>query len=149
MSKIACALLAALAACSRRAPGQPEPSSKGAEAPPAILAFYGDTGTVELPSSVRVGETVPVRFSTFGGGCSGPGEMDVAISGLGAEIRPYLVKPPPEQPDTVTCTADLRIDWRVAAVRFDRVGRARIRIVGYAVPEERRFVLVKELEVTS
>jgi hypothetical protein len=141
------AILVAHAACSG-APRSPTASLRQGEAPPAVLAFYGDTSSVELPPSVRVGDSVLVRFSTFGGSCTNPGAIEVVISGLSAEIRPYLVEPPAELPDTVVCTAELRVDWREAQLRFERLGRAEVRIVGFAEPENRQVVLVREVEVT-
>jgi hypothetical protein len=119
-------------------PGEPAPSD---------LAYYGDTSTVELPTSTKVGEVVTLRFTTFGGGCISPGLVDVEISGLRAEVRPYLEKPPAEQPDTVVCTADLRMDSRVAHLRFERPGEATVRIIGHASPEDRPVVLERRLRV--
>jgi hypothetical protein len=116
--------------------------------PPAALAFYGDTSSIELPSIARVGETVELRFTTFGGSCIRPGRIDVAISDLRAEVRPYLEAPPAELPDTVVCTAELLLDRRVAQLRFDLPGRATVRIVGLAVPEEAPIVLERALQVT-
>jgi hypothetical protein len=128
------------AACSGVGPSDTSPLRKG-EPPPAVLAFYGDTSTVELPDSARVGETVTLRVSTFGGSCVRPGEVGVVISELHAEVRPYLEEPPKDLPPTTVCTAELRIDWRVAHLRFDQPGRASIRIVGLAEPEERPFAI--------
>jgi hypothetical protein len=140
-------MLAAAGACSAGAPTHTAPLQQEV-APSAVLAFYGDTSSVQLPASARVGDSVTLRFSTFGGSCSRPGTVDVVISGLRAEVRPYLEKPPAELPDTVVCTAELLMDWRVAHLRFARPGRAEVRIVGVAVPEDRRLVLVRDLQVT-
>ncbi len=143
-------LLWMLGAC--RGSGSPAtvPLWKGESVPPpATLVFYGDTSSIELPSAARVGETVELRFTTFGGGCIRPGRIDVAIADLQAEVRPYLEEPPAELPDTVVCTAELRLDQRVARLRFDRPGRATIRILGLALPEETPIVLKRALRVTS
>ena len=123
------------------------PPVRPGEAAPSDLAFYGDTSTVELPPSAKVGEAVTLRFTTFGGGCIRPGSVDVALSGLRAEVRPFLEKPPAELPDTVVCTADLRLDWRVVQLRFERPGEATIRIIGHAAPEDRLVVLERKLRV--
>ena len=124
------------------------PSVRPGEPALSDLAFYGDTSTVELPTSTKVGEVVTLRFTTFGGGCITPGSVDVELSGLRAEVRPYLEKRPAELPDTVVCLADLRMDRRVAHLRFERPGEATVRIIGHAAPEDRPLVLERKLRVT-
>jgi len=44
--------------------------------------------------------------------------------------------------------ADLRLDHNEVEVRFAKVGRARVRIVGLARPGDRPFVLERDIEVT-
>ena len=144
---LALGLLGVSAACSGTGTTQTAPLRKG-ERPPSVLAFHGDTSVIELPAAARVGDTVTLRFSTFGGSCIRPGMVDVVISGLRAEVRPYQEEPPAGLPDTVVCTAELLVDWRVAQLRFERPGRAAVRIVGLALPEERPFVLERDLQVT-
>jgi len=140
-------LLWVFAGCSGAGPARTAPLRTG-ERPPAVLAFHGDTSSIELPAAAHVGDTVTLRFTTFGGSCIRPGKIDVVISGLRAEVRPYQEEPPPGLPDTVVCTAELLVDRRVAQLRFERPGRAAVRIVGLALPEDKPFVLERELQVT-
>ena len=144
---VGCAVLWISAACRGTGQSQAPPVRQGE---PALsdLAYYGDTSVVELPMSVRAGEVVTLRFTTFGGGCIRPGRVDVELSGLRAEVRPYLEPPPPDLPDTVVCTSDLQMNWRIVRLRFERPGEARIRIIGLAAPEDKLFVLERKLRVT-
>ena len=139
-------LMSWLLACTGSSTGQPVLAVRN-KVEPSILAFYRHRSVVTLPSSVRVGEPVSLRFTTIGGGCMGVGAVDVSVSGLQAVVRPYRSFDP--LPDTVmTCTADLRFDPRTAELRFLKAGRATIRIIGHAVPEEREHVIVRHLQVT-
>jgi hypothetical protein len=113
---------------------------------PATLAFYRDTSTVELPDFALAGDSVVVRFNTFGGGCIGPGPVNVVVSGLRAEVRPYHEQPAASQKEVV-CTSDLRFDPHVVHLRFEQPGTARVRIVGVAVPEGKPFVIERALQI--
>ena len=123
----------------------PDDSSPGANQPGlAILAFYGDTSDVQLAATVQVGEVTSVRFTSFGGGCIRQDSTEVAVAGLTAVIRPHRLEAPPN----AVCSADLRIDQNVADLRFDEAGRARVRIVGLTQPDDRIFVLERDLLVS-
>jgi hypothetical protein len=113
----------------------------------ALLAFHGDTSSVEVPNSARVGDSVAVRFHTFGGGCTRPGRVDVVVSGLRAEVRPYHVHPAADQKTEVVCTMELRFDPRVAHVRFDNPGSAIVRVIGLATPGDQPFVIERGLQI--
>ena len=132
-----------IAACTNSGPDDSSLLS-AAERGPALLAFYGDTSIVQLPTAVRVGEVTTVRFTSFGGGCIRRDRTEVAVSGLTADIRPHRSELPPN----TVCTAELRIDQNVAELRFAEPGRARVRIAGLARPGDRPFVVERDLLVT-
>jgi len=135
-----------LAACTAAGPDDsslPSSSERG----PAVLAFYGDTTAVQVPASIRVGEMMTVRFTSFGGGCILQDRTETAVSGLTAEVRPYR-REPTELPPNTACTAELRLHQNVAELSFAEPGRARVRIVGLARPGDQPFVLERDLLVT-
>jgi hypothetical protein len=132
-----------LAACTGAGPDDSSLLS-GATRGPAILAFYGDTTTLQLAASIRIGEVTSVRFTSFGGGCILHDTTEVTVSGLAAEVRPYRR----QLPANTVCTAELRIDQNVAELRFAEPGHARVRIVGLARPGDRPFVVTRDLLVT-
>ena len=135
-----------LASCTVSGPDDSSLFSFG-ERGPAVLALYGDTTTVQLPASIRVGEVTTVRFTSFGGGCIVQDRTEASVSGLSAEVRPYR-REPSQLPPYTACTADLRVDENVAELRFAEPGHARVRIVGLARPGDRHFVLQRDLLVT-
>jgi hypothetical protein len=135
-----------LAACAAAEPDESALLSQG-ERGPALLAFYGDTTSVEVPESTRVGEPTTVRFSSFGGGCIRPGTTEAKVSGLSAEVRPYRLEPT-ELPPNTFCTSELRLDQNAVQLRFAQLGRARVRILGLARPGDQPFVVERELQVT-
>ncbi len=114
---------------------------------PAVLAFFGDTTAVELAAITRVGQATTVRFTSFAGGCISKDTTEADVAGLTAEVRAYRREPVRLPPNTA-CTADLRLDQNEVEVRFTKVGRARVRIVGLARPGDRPFVLERDIEVT-
>jgi hypothetical protein len=134
-----------LAACATAGPDESLFLDEG-ERGPALLAFYGDTTSVELPASARVGEAVTIRFTSFGGGCIRSASTEAEVSGLSAEIRPYRLEPTKLPPNTA-CTSELRMDRHVVELRFGHPGRARVRIVGLARPGDQAFAIEKELQV--
>jgi len=114
---------------------------------PAVLAFYGDTTTVELPAATRVGEATTLRFTSFAGGCIRKDSTEAAMAGLTAEVRPFRRDPSRIKKDII-CTLELRLDNNVVELRFAEAGRATVRIVGLAQPGDHRFVVEREIEVT-
>lgn len=132
-------------ACSAAGPDDTALLLQG-ERGPALLAFYGDTSAVDLQTSARVGELVILRFTSFGGGCISPDATEVEISGLHAAVLPYR-REPTELPPNTACTGELRVDRHDVQLRFDRPGRAWVRIVGLARPEERSFAIERELQI--
>jgi hypothetical protein len=133
-----------LAACGAAGPDE---SLRHSDRGPAVLAFYGDTTSVELAASTRVGEATAVRFTSFGGGCIRRDTTVAEVSGLSAEVRPYRLEPT-EPPPNTACTSELRLDQNVVQLRFVQPGRARVRIVGLARPGNQPFVIERELQVT-
>jgi hypothetical protein len=134
-----------LAACGAAGPDESSLLRQG-ERGPAVLAFYGDTTSVELATSTRVGEPTAVRFTSFGGGCIRPDTTVAEVSGLSAELRPYRLEPTDLPPNTA-CTSELRLHQNVVQLRFAQPGRARVRIIGLARPGDRPFAIERELQV--
>lgn len=145
--RVAClAGLWLLAGCNANGPEE-SPLFNAGERGPAVLAFYGATGAVELASSTRVGEVTTVRFTSFGGGCVARDSTEADVAGLSAEVRPYR-REPAHLPANTACTAELRLDQNVVQLRFAEPGRAHVRIVGLARPGDHPFVLERDLQVT-
>ncbi len=135
-----------LAGCSAAGPDD-APFLRDSDRGPAVLAFYGDTTTIELAASTRVGEATTVRFTSFGGGCIRRDTTVAEVSGLSAEVRPYRLEPV-ELPPNTACTSELRLDQNVVHLRFVESGRALVRIVGLSRPGDQPFVIERELQVT-
>ena len=135
-----------LTACGAAGPDE-SPLLRDGDRGPAVLAFYGETTSVELVPSTRVGEATALRFTSFGGGCIRQDTTVAEVSGLSAEVRPYRLEPA-ELPPNTACTSELRLDQDVVQLRFSQSGRARVRIVGLARPGDQPFVIERELHVT-
>ena len=135
-----------ITACSTEVPDGPSLYTDDRSRVPAVLAFYGDTATVEIPAATRVGEATTVRFTSFAGGCIRQDSTEAAVAGLSAEVRPFRRDPSRIKRDII-CTMDLRLDNNVVELQFAEAGRARVRIVGLAQPGDHRFVLEREIEV--
>jgi hypothetical protein len=135
-----------LGSCSPERTGEPSLFDLR-ERGPAVLAFYGDTTTVEIPAVTRVGQATTVRFTTFAGGCIRKDSTEADVAGLAAEVRAYQRDPNRVAPSLV-CTAELRLHDNVAELRFAKAGRAKVRIVGLTQPGDHQFVLQREIEVT-
>ncbi|MDO8434615.1 MAG: hypothetical protein Q7S58_19640, partial [Candidatus Binatus sp.] len=101
---------------------------------------YGDTTTLSVPSSARVGVPISITVTSFGGGCIGPGETEVTFQDSGAEIRPHRYETVRLPPD-MGCTRELRVFQHTATLQFAQAGEARVRIVGLARPGDAPFVV--------
>jgi hypothetical protein len=77
---------------------------------------------------VVVRQEFVVMVATTYGGCTRPGETNVSVSGLKAEIRPYNRIPISlwEQ----WCSLVLRASTHQIPLRFDSPGKATVRVVG-------------------
>jgi hypothetical protein len=135
-----------LAACSAAGPDE-SPLLRDNDRGPAVLAFYGDTTSVELAASTRVGEATTVRFTSFGGGCIRRDTTVAEVSGLSAKVRSYRLEPT-ELPPNTSCTSELRLDQNEVHLRFVEPGRAVVRIIGLSRPGDQQFVIERELQVT-
>ena len=113
---------------------------------PALLVHYGDTGTVTLPSSARVGVPVEISVTSFGGGCITKGETDVKVTGLLAEVRPYRHEMVRLRPNTA-CTSELRIFHHVVQVQFETPGDADVRVFGVTRPGDQAYMVARTLSV--
>jgi hypothetical protein len=121
--------------------------SEGEVRGPALLVHYGDTTAVQLPSSARVDETVLLRFTIFRGGCIRQGPTELTLEGLSAQVQPSRLELIDLPPNTA-CPAVLVLDENVVSLQFSTPGPARVRLVGWARPDEQPFVLERELLVT-
>jgi len=131
----------AVAACSAFGPEGPE-TVRGA----AILLHHGDTTTVTVPTSVRVGVPVSITATSFGGGCIAKGETELTLRGLEAEVRPYryeTIRLPPN----MACTSELRIFQHTVTLEFEQPGVARVRVFGLRRPGETPYVVEREFPV--
>ena len=114
---------------------------------PALLAHYGDTTAVTIPSVGQVDEVIEVRFTTFRGGCIGQGPTEIQLMPGAAEIRPMHLELTDLPPNTA-CPAILVVEQHSVPVQFSAPGLARIRLVGWARPEEEPFVIERTVRIT-
>jgi hypothetical protein len=78
--------------------------------------------------SVRTeGRSVVVAVTTYGDGCYQKGQTHVTLSGMVADVRPYVVVPPAG----TNCTRQLVAGTHEAVITFPSSGVARIRVHGY------------------
>lgn len=95
---------------------------------PGAIVFYGDSSSVELPDTVRAGESFEVSATTFGSGCTRAAGMRVDVQGVGAVLTPMdsVYTPGPHE----ACTMELRELSHRAAITISSVGEAGIVIRG-------------------
>ncbi len=139
LAVVVCSL--ALAACSAGGLDGPE-TVRGA----AILVDYGDTTTVTLSTSVRVGVPLSITVTSFGGGCITRGETESTVRGLEAEVRPYryeIVRLPPN----MACTDEFRIFQHTTSLQFGEPGDAHVRVLGLRRPGDAPYVVEREVQV--
>ena len=111
---------------------------------PAILSFYGDVTTVTVPESARVGESVQITATSFGGGCVSDGGTEASVSGLVADVHPLRVEN--DHPNAV-CTMELKIFVHTTVVQFSEPGDALVRVTGIERPGDTPFVVERRLTV--
>ena len=129
-------------------PGTTTPSiARDGEPGPALLAHYGDTTTVTIPGVAQVDEVIEVRFTTFRGGCIGRGPTQVQLTPGAAEIRPTHLELTDLPPNTA-CPGVLVVEQHPVPLQFSAPGLARIRLVGWARPEEEPFVVERTVGIT-
>jgi hypothetical protein len=131
----------AVGACSELGLDEPE-TVRGA----AILLHYGDTTTVTVPTSARVGVPISITVTSFGGGCIVQGETEFTRRGLEAEVRPYryeTVRLPPN----MACTDELRIFQHTVSTTFEESGDARVRVFGLRRPGDAPHVVERQVPV--
>jgi hypothetical protein len=113
---------------------------------PAIVLFYGDTSSVSLPASARVGVPFSITVTSFGGGCIAHGETEVTLHALESEVRPHryeAVRLPPN----VACTMELRIYRDTVSLVFGEPGEATVRVVGIRRPGDTLYIIERRLPV--
>ena len=99
----------------------------------AWIRFYRDPMHVAIPNVVTRGVDFEVAVRTFGGGCIGQGDTEVAVTGRTAEVRPFDLFVT-QLPQNAACTMELRYYLHRATVRFNESGVAKVRIRGRAHP---------------
>jgi len=105
--------------------GKTGPTSRTA---PALIIFYSDTAVIAASDTVSHGTAFSVRIKTFGGGCTRTAAyVDVVVTGMVAEIRPYNLT---RMWRNAMCTSDLIFVFHEAEIRFASAGVATIRVIG-------------------
>lgn len=114
---------------------------------PAVIDMNAaNPPVIELPQSVRVGERFTVRVTTYGGGCTSRGNMQVSVIGLQVELRPYDVYPADEDE---ACTRELRTHLHQASVWLEEPGTATVNVHGRRMPEDEPVTVTRTLTVTA
>ena len=113
---------------------------------PAFLAYYGDTTAIRLPAAASVGRTVALTFTAFLGGCLRRGPTELALDGSSAHLRPSRIELA-DLPPNSACPGYLAIDEQTVLLRFSAAGTARVRLEGWAMPEDRPFVIERAIEI--
>lgn len=100
----------------------------------ATIEFYEhrDVGplAIEVPAEVQRGADVPVKVTSYGGGCTARGDTETAVQGLTATVTAYDL----DMSGMNDCTDELRFHQHVAVVRFEQAGTARVVVRGRREP---------------
>lgn len=97
-------------------------------AEPGLVIINSDTAVIAAPDTVDDGTAFGVRIQTFGGGCTrSTARVEVVVTGLLAEIRPYNLT---RMRSNGVCTSDLLYLFHELEVRFATAGVATIRVIG-------------------
>ena len=116
-----------LSGCNLIADSGEDPSGWHVE--PGAIIFYGDTSAVELTAdTVRVGASLRIGATTFGGGCTRKAGMRVEVHDFRAVLTPLdsVYTPGPNE----ACTDELKRISHRAEVVFARVGEAHVVVQG-------------------
>lgn len=91
------------------------------------IEYYGEPAQVEVPTSVRQGQSFTVTIATYGGGCTEKGETKVEVEAFRAEVRSYDYDVSLPDGD---CTDQLRLHEHMATLSFREVGTAEVVFYG-------------------
>lgn len=125
--------LATTLGCAERMVDRRDARGRDTERRLAVIEFFGDSAPLSVPDTVAVGAPVEVAVRSYASGCVGPGETDVALTGLRAEVKPYDYYVT-RLPENAACTDELRMFEHTATVRFATPGRATVRVRGRREP---------------
>lgn len=109
------------------------------------LEFYGTRSVLTAPTRVTAGEAFDIHFATFGGGCTTPSDVTVALGAAGAEVRPLDERPR----GPAACPQILRMLDRTASLRFTRPGTTSITVVGLREPTGDTIRLTRRVTVVE
>lgn len=121
-------------------------AAAGYERVQGTIIFYNDPVQVEVPARVTRGEPFTVSVVTQVGGCLEPGDTEVRVEGLRAEVTPYdkdFTTP------GIPCTTDIEFYTHTATLSFEEVGTAEIVFRGLeeAATGTREISVTRTLEV--
>lgn len=95
-----------------------------------VIEMYPDPGRIEVPASVRRGESAVVHVTTYGTLCMSVEDTDIVTTEAGAEITPYIRR----EPDG--CVLALVPLSHEAYVRFETLGAKTILVNGRRLPDD-------------
>jgi len=95
---------------------------------PAAIARVRTPAQIALPDSARVGDSIPILITTYGGGCIWEDSTEIAAHELRADMRPY--QRVPDGRGLVSCSAEIRVNERMAILTFGAPGLATIVVHG-------------------
>ena len=98
------------------------------------IEYAGSPALIEVPTSVKLGESALVRVRTSGNGCVSLEDTEVSMFDGGVEITPYdRRKPPP-------CTLIQNFFMHEASVNFETLGAKTVLVNGRIVGSTSQLV---------
>ena len=107
------------------------------------IEFHNEPIRVDVPDTVRAGESFQVAVLTYGGGCTRKRRTDVSVVGLIARVTPI----DSEVRGDHACAQYLATFAHEATLTFSRAGRARITFNGRRQPGASEISITREVVV--
>ena len=91
----------------------------------SALAYFGDTGAIIAPDTIKQDSSFSVSIETFWSGCHTPDTVNVTTNGSVAVLTPY-----DDYSAGHACTDELDEGSRVVEVHFAQAGPAEVQVRG-------------------
>jgi hypothetical protein len=111
---------------------QPLPAAGESALRIASIGQSGEPVQVEVPSTAKVGQSVPVAVTTYSGGCISDDTTAVDVHPHLANVVPYQRVYQPRQNEG--CTMELRVNRREVGIVFREPGPATVTVYGRTYP---------------
>lgn len=124
---------------------QPMPAAGESALRIASIGQSGEPVQVEVPSTARVGQSVPVAVTTYSGGCISDDTTAVDVHPHLANVVPYQRVYQPKQNEA--CTMELRVNRRQVDLVFTEPGPATVIVYGRSYPGGGLTMVTRQLVV--